>query len=340
MSDILEVNPLLQNAIETGNPTFLNYSPLPHHLSEELVSENDRLKDTLSRMQINMDRLPKFDAARGVPLTTETEQMAALLRKNGVYVGHHNDVYRVMTAEQSYMVAALARRETPRPEILEKLQSTGRPSIYEEQAFIETNQDAKLYRTRNRGNTDKVVASYKASEMLGARQATVRAADIIEGKRLVMEEYMLGARESTDADIGLITSENATTFLAHALLTEDLDWQSRNFVVNADGEFVRVDSKQIFVEKDEVPTAPLATTEEKQQVLKDKIIADPVMKAILEKADEAKVVELLQTFDTEVFKTNLQQEGIEGVTVETIVTMTNENIKNASMRLQEYKKLL
>lgn len=345
MSDIQEMNPFLQNALETNNPVFLNFTPLPHRISHDPttspISEPDLLKKTVSDMQISTERLPKFDPNLGKPLSTESEQYAALLRKHGTYVGRNNDIYRVMTAEQSYLVTALARGENIKQEILDKSHSAGRPSLYESNAFIESNQDAKLYRTRTIGEPDKILASFKVAEMVGARQATIKTADIIEGKRVVMEEFMLGAHESNANDIELVNTDNATTFLAHAMITEDLDWQSRNFVVNTDGELVRVDSKQVFIEEgDNINIGGNPTEQYKQELLKIKIKADPIMKAILARADEQKVAELVHSFDTEKYRAALLDSGIEAANADKIISVTTQNIKESQQRLHEYKALL
>ena len=295
------------------------------------------LGDAANRLNIDPTELPNFDSKTGKRHETKIERMAAALAKKNVYISESGNTYRVMAPVDAYISSCVMKKENPNPLIVQRLKDR-KNSLYADGSFV-TDAEGKIFHTRKRANVNKVAASGVVADMIGSPSAGVRTGKIIGGEAIVLEEYFFGSREFSSNDIDRMSQTEVDAMTAHALLTGDVDFQSRNVLVTPQGRVKRFDSKLVFQgPEDQYMQDSLASEGDQIALVKDRIKNDEGVRAIYSKSSMEGVTAIAESFDPDLFEQKLQAAGLPLEEVRVIAERARNNKASIKKRLEEYKK--
>lgn len=332
----------LNQAREQYPHSFINFTPLPEGLIQEPHDSLQIVKDTASRLNIKPGILIGIDFRR-MSKVSDIDRLTEALQQKGIYCSTSAEVFEVLSAEQTYILKMIADGKVPDEKKLHKLSRYQSRDIRNQDCIIQSDQDTRVYKPRIKGDPNRLQVSKAIADMMHVNFPQMKATSIINGPDILLEEFFLGARESEPADIDQLSEEEATRIAAHALLTEDLDWQRHNFVVDKQGKLFRVDSKAVF-QNAATQGNPLfedVTTESNRQMLVERLIhEDAVARKIIEKTDMKLFSDTVANFNGEELKQTLITAGLPILEVEHVMESMNYNKEKSEARMKRYKGLL
>lgn len=225
-----------------------------------------------------------------------------------IYLGESGKEYHVLKPAEVYQHYLKHNNIPPDDEVENHLMSKNAPLIEDDSAMVTV--DGQLFRPRNRGIVDLSIASSVVMDALNTPHPAY-AVDRIEGRSILLEQYILGAKSATPELVARLSQEDCDSMIAHMLITEDLDCQGRNFIELPDGRVFRVDSKQVFQDSDHrVAKFAIASPQQRFEAMKNRAIHDPFISEVIKKSSIDGVRSLIESLDLEDIKKEFRAFGL------------------------------
>lgn len=261
-----------------------------------------------------------------------------LSERSKTCMGESGKEYRGLTPLEMYQLSCSSKGIEPNPDVIASLSNKDAPLIDEWGAMVMS--DEKVYRPRHSGSREKVIASGIIMDQLNTPHAEL-VVDVIDGETMVFEHFYLNAEQATPQSVEQVSVQDANLFIAHMLITEDLDCHARNFVQLSTGSVIRVDSKFVFQDGVSSDAAfDTSTIDARTATIESRVRDDPFVRAVVGKCNQAEVEQIINNFDIPSLSEKLRKLHFEESTIAEVAEKIRTHQGLAPARLQKLKQLV